>query len=284
MNIEKKFKEFEEVVKEAGKIAYKYFDSDDTSNEQKADGSVVTEVDKNIETKLVAYIKENFPDDKIVGEEHGEQDGKSGFVWHIDPIDGTDNFMRKIPFCAISVARLGDTPEDSFGIVYNPITKQVFSSFLETAGGVYENERLCNLTSESLGGKYTIGIGRSTKEPWMKPATYRLYEALGMKYRRCTSYGCCALELAYVAANRIDAYLSFGLNSYDYAAGLFLIKAAGGSISVFEEGKWNLWKKNLKEFCSDHGRIFFVSHPDIHSEILDFIGDPRLWAKDNQEN
>ena len=280
MDIEKKFHEFENLIKEAGKIAYKCFDSDDTKNEQKSDGSVVTEVDKSIEALLLQYIHENFPEDSIVGEEHGERAGKSGFVWYIDPIDGTDNFLRKIPFCAISVARLGDNAEDSFGIVHNPITKQTFSSFMETEGGVYENERLCNLTAEPLGGKYVISIGRGTKEKWMKPATYALNEALGMKYGRCSSFHCTALELSYIAANRIDAYLTYGLNSYDYAGGLFLVKAAGGAISTFEDGAWTRWEDNLKELCSKHGRILFTSHPDIHSEMLDFIGNPASWAKD----
>lgn len=279
MDTEKKFHELKNLIMEAGKLAFGYFDSADTGNKQKSDGSVVTEVDINIEKILIEYIKKNFPDDAIIGEEHGEHIGQSGFVWHIDPIDGTDNFLRKIPFCAISVARLGDSAADSFGIVYNPITKQIFSSFMETEGGVYENERVLNLTAEPLGGKYVITVASSGKEKWMRPATYALRAGLGMKYGKSSSYSCTALELAYIAANRIDAYLSFGLKSYDYAAGLFLVKAAGASISVFENEKWKLWTGNLKELCSKHERILFTSHPDIHLEMLDFIGDPARWAK-----
>ncbi len=279
LDIEKRFHELKKVIEETGKVAFKYFDADDISNEQKSDGTVVTKVDRNIETTLLEYIEETFPEDAIIGEEYGEHAGGSGFVWHIDPIDGTDNFLRKIPFCAISVARLGDSAEGSFGIVHNPITKQTFSSFLEIPGEVYENERVCNLTADSLGGKYVVTIGRSTKEPWMKPASHALNEAIGMKYGKCTSYGCSALELAYIAANRIDAYLTYGLNSYDYAAGLFLVKAAGGAISVFEDHEWKLWKSNLKELCSQHGRILFTSHPNIHDGMLKFIGDPKAWGR-----
>lgn len=276
---QEQFHQFQDVVKEAGKIAYDYFYSPDTNNESKADGSVVTKIDKEIETILVTYIKEHFPDDAIVGEEHGVHEGNSGFVWHIDPIDGTDNFLRRIPFCAMSIARLGDTAEGSCAIVYNPITKQMFSSYLETLGDVYENEHLCNLTAESLGGKYVVALGRGTKEPWMKPSAYELYKGIGMKYGRATSYGCTALEFAYVAGNKIDAALTYGLYSYDYAAGLFLVKAAGGAISVFQDGAWKLWEGNLKELCAEHGRIIFASHPDTHDEMLDFIGDPKSWSK-----
>lgn len=279
MNTEDKFHELKKVIREAGKIAYKFFDSEDTCNKQKIDGSVVTEVDVNIETVLLKHIKENFPDDAIVGEEHGDHAGTSGFVWHIDPIDGTDNFLRKIPFCGISVARLGDSAIESFGIVYNPLTQQMFSSFMETEGGVYENERICKLTADPLGGRYVVSMGSGKSEKWMKPASYALREGLGMKYGKSASYGCTALELSYIAANRIDAFLTFGLKSYDYAAGLFLVKAAGAVISVFEEGIWKSWTKNLKELCSKHERIIFTSHPDIHQDMLDFIGDPANWAK-----
>lgn len=272
MDIEQKFHEFKQVVREAGTIAKKYFDEGDTNCEIKGDKSVVTKVDMAIEAKLVEYIKANFPNDAIIGEEGGEHLGTSGFVWHIDPIDGTDNFLRKIAFCGISVARLGDTAEDSFGIVYNPITDQMFSSFLETEGGVFENERVCKITPEPLGGRYFLSVGPG-KEPWMKPARYKIMERFGLSMGKGASLGCTAMELAYLSANRIDAYISFGLKSYDYAAGLFLAKAAGGVISVYEDGGWKLWSGNLKEFCSVHARTFFVSHPDVHQEMLANIGD-----------
>ncbi len=276
MEIEQKFHEVEALIKESGRIALDYFNSGDTSCEQKTDGSVVTKIDKAIEEKLITYIKANFPGDMIVGEEHGDHAGDSGFVWHIDPIDGTDNFLRKIPFCAISVARLGDTPADSFGIIHNPITGQTFSSFLETEGGVYENERVCQLTAEPLGGRYILSVGRG-KEKWMKPVGYKIIEAFGLKYGKGTMLGCAALELAYVAANRVDAFLTYGLKTYDYAAGLFLVKAAGGAISVFREGKWQPWLGNLKELCSKSSETIFVSHPAVHQEFLATIGSPESW-------
>ena len=279
MTIEEKFHDIKQAIEKAGELANAYFYSSDSSYQQKLDKSVVTEVDKDIEIFLRTYIKEHFPNDTIVGEEYEKYTGKSNFVWYIDPIDGTDNFLRKVPFSAISVARLGDSVEDSFGIVYNPITRQMFSSLAETEGGVYENERVCQLTADSLGGRYVIAIGRNNKEPWMKPAAYSLFEGLGMKYGKCKAYDCTALELSYVASNRFDAFLTFGLSSYDYAAGLFLTKAAGAAISVCENGEWTPWRQNLKELCKIPARTIFVSHPSIHEEILSSIGNPRHWAK-----
>lgn len=275
MNIEKEFTDIKQVIKDVSVIAREYFDSDSTQNEIKDDGSVVTEIDKNIETALLAHVKERFPEDSIVGEEHGNHEGTSGFVWHIDPIDGTDNFLRKIPFCCVSVARLGDGPEDSFGIIYNPITGQMFSSLMED--GTYENERITNLTADPLGGRLIIVLSAYSRD-WMKIAKLKLFEGISMKIGKATSYSSCALELAYIAANRIDAQLTFGLNTYDYAAGLFLVKAAGGAISVFENGEWKRWEGSIKDLCNEHGKTIFSSHPDIHNEIIDFIGDPKAWA------
>lgn len=275
-NIEQEFADIKKIIRETSVIAREYFDADSTENEMKADGSVVTEVDKKIETALLSYIQERFPNDAIVGEEHGIHEGNSGFVWHIDPIDGTDNFLRKIPFCCVSVARLGDGPEDSFGIINNPITGQMFASLMEA--GTYENEHIVNLTKDSLGGRCIIAIGAKSND-WRKKAKNNLYAGLSDRFGKGTSYSSCALELAYVAANRIDAHLTFDLNTYDYAAGLYLVKAAGGAISVFENGVWQRWEGSTKDLCSEHGKTIFSSHPEVHDEIRDFIGDPKAWAE-----
>jgi len=275
MNIEHEFKELIKVIEEAGLKARAYFDADDNANEIKYDGSVVTKIDQEIEAIIVAYVRTHFPEDSIVGEEGGNHEGTSDFVWHIDPIDGTDNFLRRIPFCAVSVARLGSTSEDSFGIVHNPITNQTFASLMEA--GVYENEKIQVLNDQVLGGKAIISIANG-REKWMRPARYNLQKAMSEKFGRGSNYGCCALEISYVAANRIDGVLTYGLNSYDYAAALFLVKAAGGMISVFENGVWSSWTQSLKDLCAEHGKTIFVSHSGIHQSALDLICDPRSWS------
>ena len=275
LSLEEKFHLLMQEVYEVGKLAKAYFDSDDISNELKEDRSVVTRIDKEIEVLIRSFVAKYFPQDTIVGEEGETVIGTSSFVWHIDPIDGTDNFLRKIPFCCISIARLGDTTEDSFAIIHNPITGHTFSSLME--GGCYENSRITNLTAEPLGGKYVIGMGRG-REEWMKHAGYKIAEAVGLKYGRCGPYHSTALELAYLSAGRIDAFLTFGLNSYDWGAGLYLVRAAGGVISVFENNSWHRWEGSIKDLCDRHGKTIFASPPDIHDEIRDFIGDPKGWV------
>lgn len=275
MDIEQKFQTLIAVIEHVGKLARAYYDADDITNEIKSDGSVVTEIDKQIELQLMSSIRDLFPEDSIVGEEGEGYQGTSDFVWHIDPIDGTDNFLRKVPFCAVSVARLGSNTEDSFGIVHNPITGQTFSALMDN--GVYEKTRVHKLNNDTLGGRAVISIGRG-REYWMKSASYNLQKVLGTTFGKCSVYNCCALELSYIAANRIDGFLIFGLHSYDYAAGLFLVRAGGGVISVFESGEWKVWEGPLKELCATHNKTIFVSHGGIHAEALALIGDPRKWS------
>ena len=272
MTIEEKFHALVDLVEQEGLKARGYFDDNQNANEQKSDGSVVTQIDKDIEEALITFIRAQFPEDTIIGEEGEGYVGTSDFVWHIDPIDGTDNFLRRIPFCAISVARLGSMNEDSFGIVHNPITKQTFAALMDN--GVYEREHVHILTNDLLGGRAVISIGRG-REYWMKSASFNLQKSLGITFGKCTVYNCSALELAYIAANRIDGFLIFGLHSYDYAAGLFLVKAAGGQILVFKNDVWAPWTGSLKDLCAEHGKTMFVSHGGIHVDALALIGNPR---------
>ncbi len=275
MTIEQKFQATVAVIEQAGLRAYAYFSNDESANVIKDDGSVVTAIDVAIESDLVAFIREMFPEDTIIGEEGAAYQGSSSFVWHIDPIDGTDNFLRRIPFCAISVARLGDTPEDSFGIVHNPITKQTYAALMDN--GVYERDKLHIMSPDTLGGRTLISIGRG-RDYWMKSAAYNLQKSLGTTFGKCSVYNCTALELAYTAANRMDAFLIFGLHSWDFAAGLYLIKASGGTISTFVEEEWQEWQGSIKELCSRHDRTIFVSHSETHADILTHIGNPRDWS------
>jgi myo-inositol-1(or 4)-monophosphatase len=218
MTTKEQFMALIQTIEDVSVAARAYFDSDDFSNNQKADGSVVTKVDQEIESAIRNFVRTNFPDDTIIGEEEEDVQGTSSYVWHIDPIDGTDNFLRKIPFCAVSVARLGDTEAGSFAIVHNPITSHTFTAF-ETEGAK-ENGHPVSCYPEPLGGRYVVALGRG-RELWMKQAGNAIIAACGNEFGKGAAYGSAALEIAYVAAGRIDAYLTFGLSSYDYAAGLY---------------------------------------------------------------
>jgi myo-inositol-1(or 4)-monophosphatase len=246
--------------------------------EQKNDGSPVTEIDTAIERMLVTYIQANFPNDGILGEEGGAHEGNAGAVWHIDPIDGTNNFMRKIPFCAVSVARLSNDASEECAVVHNPLSGQTLYTY-GADGGVFENGRPCSVTADSMGGEFLVTVCAGRKEHWMRPAAYALRTHIALKLGSSATYRSCALEIAYVAANRIDGVLCFGLSTYDYAAGLLLSIKAGAIVSIFEHGEWVMYQGTLHELCSKQGTIFFVSHKDVHQKFVDFVGNPERWGK-----
>jgi myo-inositol-1(or 4)-monophosphatase len=276
MTTEAKFVLLKTELQSLSHTAREYFESDDFSNEQKTDGSNVTAVDEAVEKSIRSFITKHFPDDSIVGEEEESVEGSSGYIWHVDPIDGTDNFLRKIPFCAISVARLGDSDDETFAIVHNPITNLTFSSFC--GASTCENEHLTNLAAEPLGGRFTVSISSRSDGTAMAKAKYNLIAGFAEAFGRCCAYGSCALEMAYVSAGRIDAFLTFGLSSWDYAAGAYLIRAAGGVISVYENGEWKEWTGTIKELCSTETRTILVSHRDVHQKVVDFVGELESWA------
>lgn len=281
MDIEKEFQDLKKVIEKCGEHARDYFYSPINPNTQKEDGSLVTEIDEKIESILRAHVEERFPDDSIVGEEGDIKEGTSGFVWFIDPIDGTENFTRKIPIFSVTATRLGPTVEDSFAIVYNPISKQIFSSLMEN--GSYENEHLLNMTADTIGGRCRVSASGDTKyESWIRPAVLNLWKGLYNQLGKSGNMDSALLELAYVASGRIDGFLGVHYKPWDSAAGLYLVKAAGGAISVFSEGTWTRYNGAIRDlYGQDHTNqpLTFVSHPDIHQEVLDFVGDPKDWAE-----
>ncbi len=281
MNITQEFTDLISVIEAAGEEARAYFYSAVNPTTQKTDGSIVTAVDEAIEQTLRAHIAKRFPHDTVVGEEGDTTIGTSGFVWYIDPIDGTDNFVRKIPFFAVTAARLGPTAEDSFAIIHNPISQQTFASLMEA--GTYEDKNLCTLTADSIGGKYFITVSANTRHnETLRQVRSALWGALYQRFGKAGSYHSALLELAYVAAGRLDGALFVGMSPWDTAAGLYLVKAAGGAISMFKSGQWNrveqLPIQHLYGSTFEAPATVFVSHPDIHEEVLDFVDDPLRWV------
>ncbi|MCA9362164.1 inositol monophosphatase family protein [Candidatus Kaiserbacteria bacterium] len=269
-----------EVVETAGQLAREYFYQHEAFAE-KEDRSVVTKIDTETEAALRAFIAAHFPHDTIVGEEGADVTGDSGYVWYIDPIDGTENFIRKIPLFSITATRLGPGPEGSCAVVHNPISRQTFASFMEA--GVYENRTLATRAATAIGGRRAIHVLSSSYEPWVKPAKHRLVHELGARYGRSASFSAGLLELAYVAAGRLDGVIALHNNPWDTAAGLYLNKSAGSRISLFVDGEWQGYHGAISALYGASKRerpILLVSDPVMHDELCAFVGDPRQWAVD----
>ena len=228
------------VLDESGKIALNYF-RQIRDLALKGDASPVTLADKDIENYIRSKIISNYPTHNIIGEEFENIKGEEDITWYIDPIDGTTNFSRQIPHFCVSMACL-HRGKLLHGVIINPITGE---EFVATRGkGAQLNGKKIRVSSEErLEGALVASAGSYSDASFQGHA--QIVQALvnaGANYREP---GSAALELAAVAAGRLDGVWMHGLNLWDIAAGCLLIQEAGGLIGDFEGGLDHLASGNL---------------------------------------
>ena len=213
-----------ETARAAGEIGLRYFrDRDKLTIEVKGHQDVVSEADREVEHFIRAEIAKAYPDDAIVGEEHPTTEGRSDFVWVIDPIDGTANFVAGIPAWCVAIAGVqGGVPV--VGVIYEPSVGEMFHA--RTGGGAFLNGDPIQVSASSSLGNGTVGVGSSNRTA-PKDAS-RLIDLLlnqgGMFFRNASG----ALMLAYVAAGRLIGYGEPHMNAWDCLAGFVLVEEAGG--------------------------------------------------------
>ena len=194
--------------------------------EEKGANDFVTEADRGCEAIIIRTIKQYFPGDGILAEESGSEIGEEGGRWIIDPIDGTVNFTRSIPDYTISIAWEGERYSPAVAVVYNPRQDELFSC--SSGGGAFLNGERISVSTVSEPGRALI----ATVGPHRRRERYERYREQATRLFLGTSdirsYGSCALSLAYLAAGRLDAYYEMSLGYWDLAAGLALVREAGG--------------------------------------------------------
>lgn len=244
-------------AKEAGHILKEYLLSNiKIKVESKSHpNDLVTEMDRKIESFLIHKISKHFPHHSFLGEEGSckEARSKKGTVWIIDPIDGTTNFVHQQFNFAISIAVFHDGV-GMVGVVYNVMGGEMFHA-LRGNGAFLNGKRLEKLKSTQL-EKAILGLNTNwiVSERKEQP---NLIE-LSKKVRAVRSYGSAAIEIAYVAANRLDGYISLRLSPWDFAAGLVLLEEVGGKYSTL----------NGERLDCLTGSSVFVGKPTLHEEVI----------------
>lgn len=218
----------------------------------------VTVFDRRSEALIVERIARAFPSHGILGEEGTAKEGASQYRWVIDPLDGTNNFLRGYPQFAVSLALLcGEEPE--VACIYDPVREELFTAICKE-GALLNGEPLRVSRQSSLDGAF-IGVGFSSR-PERALRTYVAMEELLPVVRAVRTGGAAVLDLAYVAAGRLDAAWYISLSLWDVAAGLLLIREAGGRAS-------DLAGKPLSN--PENGLI--ISNGRIHGEFLRTVGE-----------
>lgn len=215
-----------DLSRRAGDLGLKYFrDLDSLTIESKGHQDLVSQADREVELFIRAAIAAAYPQDGIVGEEHASVAGSTGYVWVIDPIDGTANFVRGIPaWCVvIACARDGETV---VGVIHEPSTGETFHGRL--GGGAFINGKPIRTSAAASLEEGSVGTGFSNRAASENVAVLiRLILAEGGVFFRNASG---ALMLAYVASGRLLGYVEEHMNAWDCLAGMLLVEEAGGTI------------------------------------------------------
>jgi len=192
----------------------------------------VTEVDRRAEQEIIQVIHKAYPHHAILAEESGGH-GDNESVWIIDPLDGTTNFLHGFPQFAISIA-LQHNGRMEVAVVYDPLRDELFTA-IHGAGAQMNGRRLRVSKAKGVDGAL-IGTGFPFKDQTHLDAYLGMFKALVPRAAGIRRAGSAALDLAYVAAGRLDGFWEIGLKPWDMAAGILLIQEAGGIIGDFRGG------------------------------------------------
>lgn len=211
---------------------------------EKNPNDYVTEIDQKVEREIIGIIQKAYPNHSILGEEGGEITGKeSDYVWIIDPIDGTRNFIHGFPQFAVSIA-VAYRGKIEHGVIYDPIRQELFSA---TRGkGARLNDHRIRVSQRKTLDVSLLGTGCHYRHsPELVEAHTDALKALLPLCGDVRRAGAAVLDLAYVACGRLDAFWEAGLKIWDIAAGSLLIKEAGGMVFDYEGGENYLESGNI---------------------------------------
>ncbi len=224
---------------------------------EKQQNDFVTEVDQMAEREIIATIHKAYPDHAILAEESGKSHHESNYLWIIDPLDGTTNYLHGFPHYAISIA-VQYKERTEHAVIYDPIRQELFTAS-RGAGAQLNSRRIRVTTHANLKGTL-LGTGFPFKHLEHLPEYLKSFEALTTQAAGIRRAGAATLDLAYVAMGRLDGFWEMGLSPWDIAAGALLINEAGGLISDF----------NGTENYLNNGNVV-AGNPKVFKQILQTV-------------
>ncbi|MCS7214993.1 MAG: inositol monophosphatase family protein [Thermodesulfovibrio sp.] len=198
---------------------------------QKSISDYVTEVDFHSEKIIIEHIKKHFPNHQIMAEESSNDYKKTDYLWIVDPLDGTTNFIHGFPMFAVSIAMMYKG-ELILGVVHDPIRDETF--YAEKGNGAFLNGKKIKVSSIEEQNLFLIATGFPFRKKQNIDTYVKIFRELLYSVSDLRRAGAAAIDLAYVACGRVDGFFEFSLSPWDIAAGVILIKEAGGVVSDFE--------------------------------------------------
>jgi myo-inositol-1(or 4)-monophosphatase len=224
--------------------------------DSKGRNDFVTDIDRKAEADIIATIRRSHPDHGFLGEESGRS-GSDEFVWIIDPLDGTTNFLHGFPTFAVSIA-LEHKGRLQHGVVYDPMRQEFFTAS-RGDGAQLEGRKIRVSSQRTLEGAL-IGTGFPFRSEAHVDDYLAILKVIMTKAAGVRRPGAASLDLAYVAAGRIDGFWEFGLSPWDTAAGTLLIQEAGGRVGTPAGAEYTL------------GPNIVAGNPKVYEALLEALG------------
>jgi len=225
--------------------------------EMKGDKNLVTEVDKESERLIVEHLLSRFPGHDIVAEEGDYPQGGSPCRWIIDPVDGTTNYAHGYPWFCSSIG-LELEGELVAGVIYNPVYDELFTA--TKGGGAYLNGSHLSVSARAPLKHSLLGTGfpyDCATDPANNFTNFIAFQKMARGIRRA---GAAALDLAYVAAGRLDGYWELKLKAWDVAAGVLMVREAGGVVTTFDGSTYDIFNDRI-----------VASNGMIHDEMVTML-------------
>jgi myo-inositol-1(or 4)-monophosphatase len=228
----------------------------------KGDKNLVTEVDQESERLIVGRLLSAFPDHSIIAEEGEYPQGNGPFRWIIDPLDGTTNYAHGFPWFCVSIG-LESAGELVAGVIYNPLHDELFTA--TKGGGAFLNGRRLRVSTRAPLQDTLLGTGfpyDCASDPANNFDNFIAFQKAARGIRRA---GAAALDLAYVAAGKLDGFWELKLKPWDVAAGVLLVREAGGTVTSFDGTEYD---------CCNHRIV--ASNGLIHEEMIAMLAQSDL--------
>ena len=255
-----------DIAKEAGAHLREFF-TQGVETEYKGDVDIVTVADRTVEKLIRTRLAEAFPDHGVYGEEGTRDRMEGAFRWYVDPLDGTTNFAHGFPQFCVSLGleqRPADLPPGQdgtlvAGVIYDPMRDELYTA--ERGHGAWLNGKPMHVSRTPDLAESLVATGFPSRKRHASPNIH-FYHEFTLRSHGVRRAGSAALDLAYVAAGRLEAFWEFNLNPWDTAAGILLVEEAGGRVTDFAGEQFQL---NSNEVLASNGLI--------HDELVGLFRD-----------
>jgi myo-inositol-1(or 4)-monophosphatase len=246
----------ETIAREAGALLREYFHRG-VHTEYKGDVDLVTEADRASEKLITERLRAAFPAHGVYGEEGTRSGLESEYRWYVDPLDGTTNFAHGFPvFCVVlgcerrakGLAQNEDG-EMVAGVIYDPLRDEMFAA--ERGGGARLNGAAIHASRTKTLDESLVATGFPSKKRHESPNVH-FYQEFTLRSHGARRAGSAAIDMAYVAAGRLEAFWEFKLNPWDTSAGYLIVEEAGGKVTHFDGSKFTL---DSREVLATNGLI-----------------------------